>query len=206
MNYQRRLGVVMLVLVGLGGMAWLERVPLLLGSANLWIVSDEATHADAVVVLGGGVEERPFIAADLYHRGLAETVLISQVAESHAVKVGIVQGHTEANYQALLKLGVPAAAIETFGVANKNMNDEAVELRAWADTHKVTAIIIPIEVFSSRRVYWIFHHKFSDLPIRIEVSAFDQSDFTRENWWRNDRGLVAFQNEIVKYIYYRLHH
>jgi uncharacterized SAM-binding protein YcdF (DUF218 family) len=206
MIYLRRVSVVILVLVGLGGMAWLARVPLLRGAANLWIVSDEATHADAVVVLGGGLEERPFIAADLYHKGLAKTVLVSQVAESHAVKVGIVEGHTEANYQALLKLGVPAAAIETFGVANKNTNDEAVELRAWADTHKVTGIIIPSEVFSSRRVYWIFHHKFSGLPIRIEVLAFDQSDFTRENWWRNDRGLIAFQNEVIKYIYYRLHH
>jgi uncharacterized SAM-binding protein YcdF (DUF218 family) len=209
MNYLRRVGVVILVLGGLGGlggMAWLERVPLLRGAANLWIVSDEATHADAVVVLGGGLEERPFIAADLYHNGLAKTVLISQVAEGHAVEVGIVQGHTEANYQALLKLGVPAAAIETFGVANKNMNDEAVELRAWVDTHKVTAIIIPIEIFSSRRVYWIFHHKFFGLPTHIEVLAFDQSNFTRENWWRDDRGLIAFQNEIIKYIYYRLRH
>jgi hypothetical protein len=71
MNYLRRVGVVILVLVGLGGMAWLERVPLLRGAANLWIVSDEATHADAVVVLGGGLEERPFIAADVYHKGLA---------------------------------------------------------------------------------------------------------------------------------------
>jgi uncharacterized SAM-binding protein YcdF (DUF218 family) len=206
MNYVRRVGVVLLVPVGLGGMAWLVRVPLLRGAANLWIVSDEATQADTVVVLGGGLEERPFIAAELYHKGLAKTVLISQVAESHAVKAGFVQGHTEANYQALLKLGVPAAAIETFGVENKNTNDEAVELRAWADTHKVTAIIIPIEIFSSRRVYWIFHRKFSGLPIHIGVLAFDQSDFTRENWWRDDHGLITFQNEVIKYIYYRLHH
>src|SRR5579862_339230 len=119
MNYLGRRVIVILMLVGLAGIAWLEREPLLRGAANLWILSDEATHADAVVVLGGGVEDRPFIAADLYHKGLAKTVLISQVAESHAVKVGIVQGHTEANYQALLKLGVPAAAIDTFGVANK---------------------------------------------------------------------------------------
>ena len=105
-----------------------------------------------------------------------------------------------------MKLGVPAAAIETFGVANRNTNDEAVELRAWADGHKVTAIIIPIEIFSSRRVHWIFHRVFFGSRIHIEVLAFDQSDFTRENWWRDDHGLIAFQNEIIKYIYYRLFH
>ncbi len=206
MKRLRRLGVVILVLVGLGGMVWFEREPLLRGAANLWIISDEATHADAVVVLGGGLEERPFVAADLYHKGLVRTVLISQVAESHAVKVGIIQGHTEATYQALLKLGVPATAIETFGDSNRNTNDEADELRSWTDTHKAAAIIIPIEIFSSRRVYWIFHRKFSGLPIHIEVLAFDPSGFSRENWWRDDRGVVSFQNEVVKYIYYRLHY
>jgi uncharacterized SAM-binding protein YcdF (DUF218 family) len=202
----RYLSIVMLVIVGLSGLAWLERVPLLRGAANLWIVSQEPTRADAVVVLGGGLEERPFVAADMYQKGLAKTVLVSQVAESRAVKVGIVQGHTEANYQALLKLGVPAAAIETFGISNKSTYDEAVELRAWAYTHKVTTIIIPTEIFSSRRVHWILNRVFSGLPIHIEVVAFDQPNVTRDDWWREDRGLIAFQNEILKYIYYRLHH
>lgn len=206
MSFLRRLGIVVIAIVGLVGFAWLERAPLLRGAANLWIVSDEATHADAVVVLGGGVEERPFVAADLYRQGLAKVILISQVSESRAVKSGIIQGHTESNYQALLKLGVPAHAIEAFGTANRNTNDEADSLREWADTHKAATIIIPIEIFSSRRAYWIFHHRFSGLPVHIEILAFDPSEFTRENWWRDDRGVVTFQNEIAKYIYYRLHY
>ena len=206
MRRLRRFGATILVLVGLGTITWIERAPLLRGAANLWIVSDKVTHADAIVVLGGGLENRPFIAADLYHKGLAKLVLVSRVAESHAVDVGIIQGHTEANYQALLKLGVPAAAIELFGDKNRNTNDEAETLRAWAGAHKVTAIIVPIEIFSSRRVYWIFHRKFSGDAVHIEVLAFDQSDFTRDNWWRDDRGVINFQNEVLKYIYYRLHH
>jgi uncharacterized SAM-binding protein YcdF (DUF218 family) len=206
MRCLRHLGVAILVLLGLVGIAWFERVPLLRGAANLWIISDQATHADSVVVLGGGLENRPFIAADLYHKGFAKTVLVSRVSESHAAEVGIIQGHTDANYQALLKLGVPASAIDMFGDKNKSTNDEAAALRAWADVHKVTALIIPTEIFSSRRIYWIFHRKFSGVPVQIEVLAFDQSDFTRDDWWRDDRGVISFQNEVVKYIYYRLHH
>ena len=48
----RRLGIVLSVLGALAAMAWLERAPLLRGAANIWIVSDEPTHADSVVVLG----------------------------------------------------------------------------------------------------------------------------------------------------------
>ena len=83
--------------------------------ADLWIVSDKVTHADAAVVLGGGLEVRPFAAADLYRKGLVNKVLISQVEEDRVASIGVVPGHTEINRQVLLKLGVPADAIETFG-------------------------------------------------------------------------------------------
>jgi DUF218 domain len=115
----------MLVLAGLGGWAWLEREPLLRGVANLWSVSDAVTHGDAVAVFGGGVESRPFVAADLYQKGLVKKVLISQLADNPAVTIGAAPGDTESNRQVLLKLGVPAAAIETIGKASKNTRDEA---------------------------------------------------------------------------------
>lgn len=44
---------------------WIERETLLRGSADLWIVSDPIISADAVVVLGGGIGDRPLVAADL---------------------------------------------------------------------------------------------------------------------------------------------
>jgi uncharacterized SAM-binding protein YcdF (DUF218 family) len=202
----RRLGTVILALIVLGALAWLGRAPLLRGAADLWIVSDKPTHADAVVVLGGGLENRPFVAADVFKKGLVDKVLVSQVVESRAVKMGIIEGHTQANRQALLKLGVPASAIETFGTANRSTEDEAVTLREWADTHKAAALIIPIEIFSSRRVRWIFRREFAGKSTRIEVLAFDMSEFTRDNWWQHDKGIINFQNEILKYIFYRIHY
>ena len=55
-----------LFLVGAG--AWLEREALFQRLTDLWIVSDPITRGDAVVVLGGGLEYRPFVAADLYKK------------------------------------------------------------------------------------------------------------------------------------------
>src|ERR1700732_935964 len=62
--------LVALLLAGLGLGVWLERETLLRSSADLWIVADPVTGGGAVVVLGGGLEIRPFVAADLYHKGL----------------------------------------------------------------------------------------------------------------------------------------
>jgi hypothetical protein len=65
------------VILATGLVGWLGRESLLQEAADLWIVSDPLTHADAIVVLGGNSQARPLIAADLDRRGLANKVLVS---------------------------------------------------------------------------------------------------------------------------------
>ncbi len=129
---------------------------------------------------------------------------MSQVDDDRAVSIGVGPGHTDANRQVLLRLGVPETAIETFGTANKNTKDEAGALRIWVEHHHPSALIVPLEIFTARRVRWMFDREFSGQPIRIEVPAFDPPNYARTNWWHNEYGIIAFQNEILKYIYYRL--
>lgn len=50
----RRLLTIVLVLTFVGTGAWLEREVLLRSAADLWIVSDQVTQGDAIVVLGRG--------------------------------------------------------------------------------------------------------------------------------------------------------
>jgi hypothetical protein len=110
------IGMFVLATVVAGG--WLVREPVLIGAANLWIVSDPVSRADAIVVLGGGLATRPFVAAEMWRRGLADKILISQAPEERAVSIGAMPSHAEPNREILLKSGVPAGAIETFGTAN----------------------------------------------------------------------------------------
>jgi uncharacterized SAM-binding protein YcdF (DUF218 family) len=200
----RRLIAAALIIAGLAGLAWAARAPLLRGAADLWIVSDSLTPADVAVVLGGGIDIRPFAAAELYHQGLVKKVLVSQVADARAVAIGAASGHTEVNRQVLLKQGVPADAIETFGSANKNTKEEAFALLEWLQRHASRAVIIPAGIFEARRVRWTFHHELAGQPIRIEVLSFDPPQYTRADWWRTEHGIVDFQNEVLKFIYCRL--
>jgi uncharacterized SAM-binding protein YcdF (DUF218 family) len=196
---------IVFLFAALGAGGWLEREALLQGAANLWIVSDPVTRGDAAVVLGGGVDDRPFEAADLYKRGLVKRVLLSQVDEERIVKLGITAGHTELNRQVLLKLGVPDTAIETFGTGNKNTRDEAVALRDWESRNAVSVLIIPTEIFAARRVRWMFRREFFGTGVRIEVPSHDpHTNYTQIGWWKTEYGWVSFQNEILKYVYYRL--
>ena len=189
---------------GLAVGAWLERGLLLQGLADLWIVSDPVTRGDAVAVLGGGIDLRPFVAADLYRKGFVGKILISRVAEGRSVTSGELPGHTELNRTVLLNLGVPETAIETFGTANRNTMEEALALRDWAERNGSSVLIIPTDIFAARRVSWIFRREFFGSDVRIEVPSFDAENYTRTGWWKTEQGLIAFQNEVLKYIYYRV--
>src|ERR1017187_3127237 len=61
--------------------------PLLPGLANAWIVNEPLAKADAIVVLGGGLEIRPFEAARLYQEGLAPKILLMDVKPSPTTKL-----------------------------------------------------------------------------------------------------------------------
>jgi uncharacterized SAM-binding protein YcdF (DUF218 family) len=183
--------LVIIILAAAALLAWIGRESLLREAANLWIVSDHLTHADAIVVLGGNAQTRPPIAAELYRRGVAQKVLVSYPSDY------------QLNLLALLKLGVPASAIETFGKANTNTREEAAALREWAERNAASVFVIPSEAFMARRVRWIFYREFSDRPVTIEVQPFDPPDYSLEEWWKAERGVMAFKSEILKYFYYR---
>jgi uncharacterized SAM-binding protein YcdF (DUF218 family) len=202
---QRLAASVALVLLVLAGSAsWLYRVPLLQGAATVWIVSDDVGPADAVAVLGGGLEQRPFAAADYYRRGLVPKVLLAPARTSPSAKLGISPSHVALNHAVLTKLGVPETAIETFGHELSSTFEESMALREWAERNHAMRIIVPTEVFSSRRVKWMLERALARTGTEVRVPALESDEYRGDEWWRKEQGLIAFQNEFVKYLYYRL--
>jgi uncharacterized SAM-binding protein YcdF (DUF218 family) len=200
----RALLVAALAVCLLGVLAWIARAPLLQNAARWWIVSENhVTPADAVVVLGGGIETRPFAAAEYYHKGLARKILVSDVRLTRSERLGIFSSQRELNQIVLMQLGVPEEKIEALGTANRNTRDEAFALRQWADRTQAKTVIVPTEIFSSRRVKWMMETALNGSGARVQVPALDSEDYGLDNWWQHELGLIAFQNEALKYVYYR---
>ena len=196
--------LVLVLLVVFGAAAWVWRVAVLRETADLWIVSDVPHAADAVAVLGGGLSVRPAAAASYYSAGLVHKVLVSNVHLDAAEAAGVVPSHTSLLRRAVEKLGVPDNAVELFGHQLSSTYEEIIALREWAVRNHARSIIIPTEVFSARRLRWVSHRVFANAGIEIQVPAVDAPDYRRDAWWRNEQGVITFQNEIVKYVYYRL--
>ena len=184
------------------GFTWQMREAILTHVAAWWVVSDELTHADAIAVLGGSIDVRPFAAADLYKRGLASTILVANVQMSRAEELGI-PSHTELNREVLLKLGIPAMAIVGFGDNVSSTQDEAEAIREWALVSKAKRIIVPTEIFAARRVQWIFDRELIPIGVQVIVYALPPPQYTLADWWRHRSGLIDFDNEVLKYLYYR---
>jgi uncharacterized SAM-binding protein YcdF (DUF218 family) len=196
----RTVALLLAVVAVLGTSAWVCRDWLLLSAAELWIVSDPLGPADAVAVFGGGLADRPFAAAQYYQRGLVKKILVANAGQSTIEKPGAANSEVLVTEGILLKFGVPARAIETFGDALENTYQEALALRAWAERNNGCSIIVPTEIFSARRVRWMLHRVFpSDCVIR--VVALNPYKNRRDDWLYDS---TPFRTEIIKYLYYIL--
>ena len=77
-------------------------------------------------------------------------------------------------------------------------------LKGWADWNAASVLITPTEIFPARRVRWMFRREFAGTGVHIEVASFNPPGlYTRADWWKAEDGLISFQNEVLKYLYYR---
>ena len=178
------------------------RAPLLTGLAEAWVVNEPVAKADAIVILGGGLENRPFAAARLFHDGVAPKILYMDVQPGPAEELGVALSEKEVTRRILLSNNVPESALLAIGTNVASTYDESQAVRAWVKQTGATSIVITTELFHTRRARWIFHHELRDTPVKIYISAVDPVRYKMNNWWQNEEGLIQFQNEIIKSVYY----
>jgi uncharacterized SAM-binding protein YcdF (DUF218 family) len=182
------------------------RAPLLTGLARAWVVNDPAINADAIVIPGGGLENRPFAAARLFHDGVAPQILYMNVRLSPAEEMGITPPERELTRRILLSNGVPETAMTMIGSNVASTYDESRAVRAWVEKSGAKSIVIATDPFHTRRARWIFRKELRDTKTAIHVVPVDPVRYRTDDWWRHEEGVIAFQNEIIKYAYYRIEH
>lgn len=183
---------------------WFFRAPLLTGIANAWIVNDPLSHADAIVVLGGGVQTRPFEAARLYHGGYAPKILIDSPLLRPTDEIGLTPRDTDVTKQILLKQGIPEAAIWEFGKNVSSTYEEAIALHDWVRQNGAKKLLVIGDLFQTRRARWLFRKQLEKNGVQVIIRSAPPLEYNATNWWRHEEGLIAFQNELIKYALYRV--
>jgi uncharacterized SAM-binding protein YcdF (DUF218 family) len=160
--------------------------------------------SDAIVVLGGSMETRPFEAARLFREGMAPRVLIMNVRSNNTEVLGITRPEAEIEREILLKNGVTSEAISAVGDGVQSTRDESQAVRKWVAQNHPARIIITTDIFHTRRVRWLFRKTLKNTGVAIIVHPAPARDYTASDWWQHEDGLIAFQNEFIKLAYYRL--
>lgn len=190
------------VLVALGILAWMFRIPLARGAAEAWVVNDPVKPAEIAAVLGGGAQYRSFAAAALYTNGLVRTVLVMncRLAPSEA---GLeVSAETELIERVLAHQGVPADRTVRLKATVSSTYEEVLAIREWAVEHQVRSVIIPTDAFHTRRLRRLVRRAFEGTGIEGRVQAINPPGYEWQRWWQSERGTLAFENEVAKSLLY----
>ena len=182
---------------------WLFRVSLLQGAARLWIISDEPVQADAIVILGGGINTRPAAAAQLYHAGWSKQVLLMQPERSTIVKLGLVMDYGTITRKILEVENVPESAIVVIEPEVTSTVEEAEALNDWVKQHQAKRLLIVTDIFHTRRARWILNRKLKETGVELRMMATPLLYYDSSNWWQDEDGLIDFQNEIIKFAVYK---
>lgn len=195
-----------LVGCALAVVAWQTRERWLAAMIHAWVVNDPVERVDAIMVLGGGSQYRTFAAARLFKEGQTTRVIYPDIALSaEDLSLGrTVSPETELIGRVIEHEGVPRSAQEIIGRAVTSTNDEILAVRAWAEQHQARTILVPTDPYHTRRLSRLGRKLFQGSETRLLVTVVDPPGYRWQEWWRDERGVTAFQSELIKSVLYAL--
>jgi uncharacterized SAM-binding protein YcdF (DUF218 family) len=153
------------------------------------VVEDPLEKADAVLVLGGTMYERPMEAVELYKEGWTTRIyLVRQVADwgEKLLVERNVQYTREVDLQVEVmgRLGVPREVIGILDQANSTA-EEADDLLALVRREKFSRVIVVTSKQHTRRARLVMNRKVkpAGVTVIVRASRFDRSNVDR--WWTN---------------------
>jgi uncharacterized SAM-binding protein YcdF (DUF218 family) len=144
--------VVLAICVGL----YLSRSWTLPPVARFLDVSEPPRRTSAVMVLGGGTDLRPFIAAALVKAKLADKVLVAPIKLSPEAEDGVFEPEHEVIIKVLLARGVAQDDIILLPATVENTFDEAQALAEYLGHNPDCSVSVVTTCWHTRRARWIF--------------------------------------------------
>lgn len=203
-RWRRRLLRAVIFLASAVLLLWVLRVPILRGMGSFLVTEDPLTHADEVFVLGGSATDRGEEAARLYAQGISSRFATtgSQVPGDLAT-LGIDLTESDMTKLVMTRHGVPDALILSLK-RGTSTQEEAEALLSVALQDRVDTVMVVSSSFHLRRARYVFKDRFAQAGITVLFHGANDLAFNKDNWWRDESGLMMVYNEYVKLVYYHL--
>lgn len=185
-------------------LVYLLRVPLLRSLGQYLNYQQELRQVELLVVLAGSPLDRGAEGARLYKAGWASRVVTTggQVPHDFAI-LGLDMMECDLTARYMIEQGVPIANIDRIRYGSSTL-EESDTILHYCLEQQVQSVMIVSSEFHTRRIKRFFQSKFEQAGIEIIIRGAPSSRFDIKNWWENEYGLLAVNNEYVKLLYYLL--
>jgi uncharacterized SAM-binding protein YcdF (DUF218 family) len=163
-------------------------------------VGQRPESTDYVMVLNGERETRPFAAADLYRRGLAEHILITSTRAGNRRTARPVP-HVAVR-SILVRCGVEQSAIEFIDSRCSSTFDEAQTLNRFLASRPETTVTVITNDFHTRRARWTFRKVLGQQISRVRFVSAKTDHVSSANWWKHEDGFAWYLSEFFKLGFY----
>jgi len=190
--------------LALGILFFLIHPIVLPGYAWLFHKQNATKGADAIICLSGDRQTRVPETLRLWNRGFSTQLFVTaekprnrefdklEISNLEFARSVAREMDLNASWQILPSLS--GGATSTF--------DEATDALAFSKEKNWNKIIIVTDEFHTMRAHFAFEKIFQGSGVSVEVAGAPNEVFSIEDWWKSDRGIMAYLGESVKFPVY----
>jgi len=182
-------------------------------SRNVWMpvlgtgldIGVPLRRADAVLILPGSEETRPFVAAGLIRAGYADLALIPQTLANPDIQNGVATATAETTRQILLKRGISDSKIVMLSGTSDSTFGDAQALSRYFEQTGAADVLVVTNAYHSRRARWVFRQVLQEHLDRLRFYSAPNG-FDARIWWQSRAGRQAVLSEWMKFLFYILYY
>lgn len=203
---KKLLGFVILLIM-LGAVFKTFHAPILRYAGNCLIHEDSLQKADALIVLSGSAFERGNKGAEILQSGFAQKIICpgGNLDLNYLILFGDSIYECDITKKKILQSGVSDSSIVCL-YNGTSTQEEAKAVKVYCLQQHLKSIIVVSTYFHTARVKRVYTKNFAGSEITIIVRGAKSVHYDENLWWKSEEGLIAFNNEWLKTLYYFINH
>ena len=171
-----------------------------------FVVRNAQPGADAIICLSGDRETRTPECLRLWKDKFASRLFVTQEKPKNKEFNQLELSHLEFAEAVTkrMKLDAKWELLPSLSDGATSTFDEAEDALVLAKAEGWKRIILVTDEFHTRRSLLAFEKVFEGSEVEVQVAGAPNEVFGVDDWWKSDRGILAYFGETIKYPIYLL--
>jgi len=203
--HKKVLSLLILFLIGVSFL-FLYHSQILTLYGKWFVVTNAQPGADAIICLSGDRETRTPECLRLWKNKFAPRLFVTQEKPKNKEFNQLELSHLEFARAVTkrMKLDAKWELLPSLSDGATSTFDEAEDALALAKSQGWQRMILVTDEFHTRRSLLAFEKVFDASGVEVQVAGAPNEVFSVDDWWKSDRGILAYFGETIKYPIYLL--